>query len=391
MKVKVSDVAKFKTTLITICKMADDLSKHTSEQCVQLFTLNSSLIAKATRASRYVASLSIPVEVLQEGSLFIHAKELESLLKPLDIRTPSLDLYSTKSSLTLNLYSLGKRSKSIYPDIESFPPTGLTQPWQWTKILTSPHLTNTLKDIKSFVSNTETIWLQGFIEDNKGFLQLSCKGVNSGYLKKEIEDEDLREEFSFYIKPDIASLLCSIDTGLGVNLYSSPTSNTFKLESGNNNIIFASINTFNTDLSSMVTLMSSEQVPTSSLITCNYMELLSAINWQGADDEAGDLTLKTEEGYLTIGNQFSTEPAKLQILSSGGDQWKEVKFKTETLKRIVASVEAPNSCIQLSTKIKSIQTPDETIDFIWLILTPVTKYGGGFPTGLISAARLISP
>jgi hypothetical protein len=390
MKVKITDLTKFKTTLMAAAKMADDLSKHTAEQCVQLYTQGSTLIAKAVRNDRYVACLAVPVEVIKEGSVFIHAKELEALLKPLDTKAGSLDLYEGKGTLVLNLYSLGKRSKTTYPDITEFPSTGLAQPFTWERILTSIHLGNTLKDSVSYVGSTGTLWLQGFIEEDKGYVRVACKGTNSGYLKKEIEDEDLQREFNFHIKPNIANLIHSIEGPGGISLYASPTSNTFKVESGDNSIIFATTAVNNSELSSMVNVMSGGQMEPHSILTCNYMEFLSAINWQGADDEGGDLTISSEEGYLTISNKLTEESAKLQMLSTGGEEWEPIQFKTETLKRIVAAVEAPNSSIELSTKVKAMPTGDgNVINYTWLVLTPVTKYGGGFPTGLISMARSV--
>lgn len=387
MKVKITDLTKFKATLMAAAKMVSDSSKHTAEQCVQLYTQGSMLIAKAVRNDRYVACLAVPVERIEEGSLFIHGKALEALLKPLDTKAGSLDLYEGKGTLVLNLYSLGKRSKTTYPDINEFPPTGLAQSFTWKRILTSIHLGNTLKDAVSYVGSTGTLWLQGFIEEDKGYIRVACKGNNSGYLKKEIEDEELQQEFNFHIKPNIATLISSIEGPGGVSLYASSTSNIFKVESGDNSIIFATTPVNNSDLISMVNIMSGGEIETDSILTCNYMEFLSAINWQGADDEAGDLTVSSEEGYLTIHNKLTEESAKLQILSSGGNDWASIQFKTETLKKVVAAVEAPNSSIELSTKVKAVPTGDGgVINYTWLVLTPVTKYGGGFPTGLISTA-----
>ena len=388
MKVKVNNLKDFKIVSNLIAKRSDVLSKNVAEQCVRIYTQDNNLYLEAMNASKYIITFElrddIQINVIEDGNIFINAKTFEELIKPLNGLNPdnNLTIYTVDNELVLDLNSLGKRSKTFYEDIDSFPRVGLSQELEWEILYESYCLNDALKKAIKYVSSSESILLKGYSSDN--YIQIGCKESNSGYLQLNIEEE-IKDDFEFYISPEIAEIICN-SSSKALTLSKSRLEDTFKVASDGVCIIFLSLNINSTDLITNLQIIDFEDNESGFMVTskvsCNYKELLEAIKWQSADNHENDLTLSTEQGFLGIKNNLSY-PAKIQTTSFKGEQFEGISFKTATLTNAINAVDAPNSCISLIIKSNEVKLDGHSIKYKWLILVPDIKYEGVFPKGII--------
>lgn len=318
LKIKVSS-APYKKLIGAVAALVNKATSNPNEKTIHLAAKDGALTATACSNSSHKISLTLEVEVVKPGFVYINADALVSMTKSLPQDAGELEVYvSEKAQLTHRINGLGAIAENIFSNQDAF--KGIIFGEDKLKPLTaeSTKFASVISQVGAVCPTYPNISVVVGRKETAIYGQFS----ESGFVKYTFEQAS-EAEFTAYYKHPLLKAITELGDALTIQY--NPVTKGLQFTGVGGSFIQNGSATKTGEYEG-VDFIKKQEPEHCSKVILKYSELLKAAQWHSYGAQTGDaISLTLAEGKLQVKGSRIEEPAELEV-TEGEDNFGSISL-----------------------------------------------------------------